>query len=111
VESPVWQRQVARLETLRTLVETGGGQLLVVTFPYLDQLGGEYEHRHAHELLDEFWNSIGVPHLDLLSIYDGLEPERLTVNARDPHPNERAHGMAAEAIIRFVEENPPEALR
>jgi hypothetical protein len=81
-----------------------GGRLLVVTFPFLQALGPDSEYRPIHERLAAFWRSAGVPHLDLLHLFEGHPPEEITVSARDPHPNEQAHAMAAEAISAFVDE-------
>jgi hypothetical protein len=47
---------------------------------------------------------LGVPHLDLLTIYRDLPPAQLTVNRHDPHPNEYANALAAKAIDKFLVE-------
>ena len=35
--------------------------------------------------------------------YRDLPADELVVNARDTHPNARAHAIAAQAILRFLE--------
>ena len=102
-EGPLWEEQKARLAGLRSAVESGGGRLLVVTFPFLHTLGPDYEFREIHERLDAFWRSLGVAHLDLLEPYESRAGEDLVVNEHDAHPNERAHQLAAHAIGAFVE--------
>lgn len=104
-DGPVWREQTERMRLVLALVTTGGGRLSVVTFPYLDRLGAGYECRPAHALLDRFWREAGVPHLDLLPLFEQAGGA-LTVGARDPHPNERAHRIAADAILRFLDGNP-----
>jgi hypothetical protein len=78
----------------------------VVTFPFLHALQPDEGNRYAHQELDRFWRTLGVPHLDLLPVYKNLRPEQLTVNRYDAHPNERANRMAAQAIGRFLAEDP-----
>jgi hypothetical protein len=78
---------------------------LVVTFPFLHELGPHYEYVPVHKELDEFWQELGVPHLDLLSVYEPHQGERLTVNSHDAHPGVYAHALAADAIVRFLEKN------
>ncbi|HOX58732.1 MAG TPA: SGNH/GDSL hydrolase family protein [Candidatus Paceibacterota bacterium] len=104
-DGPLWAQQEQRLQTLRQLVETHGGQFLVVTFPFLQHLGPAYEFRSVHARLGACWHALGVPHLDLLPLYDAHRGERLTVNGHDAHPNERAHALAADAIKEFIERN------
>jgi hypothetical protein len=100
-----WKQQTERLELLVRFVRTGGGRLLVVTFPFLDQLGDAYAYREAHTMLNALWRRLGVPHLDLLPLFADSDPRTVIVNRYDAHPNEHAHAMAATAIGRFIEEN------
>ncbi len=100
--NPVWEQQQQRLAEFRSLVQNGGGRLLVVVFPFFQSLGPDYEFRFAHEKLDRFWDKQGIPCLDLLSIYSNLPPSRLTVNHYDAHPNEYAHHLAAQQIDAFL---------
>lgn len=104
-DGPLWDVQQQRLKNLRSLVETNGGHLLVVTFPFLQHIGARYEFRSVHAKLDRFWEEQGVPHLDLLELFDAHAGERLTVNAYDAHPNVLAHALAAESIKDFLEKN------
>ena len=98
----LWDQQQKRLKQLRNLVENHGGRFLVVTFPFLQHLGPGYEFRAVHAKLGKFWQDLGVPHLDLLDLYEAHRNETLTVNAHDAHPNVRAHALAAEVIKEFV---------
>lgn len=100
---PPWQAQKKRLEAMRDLVRENGGHFLVVTFPFLHLLGPHYEFRDVHQRLDHFWQSIGVPQLDLLPVFAPYPPRRLTVNPHDAHPNEFASALAARAIAPFLE--------
>ena len=97
-----WDRQQQRLKTLRDLVQSHGGRLLVVTFPFFENLGPRYPYQFMHDELNQCWRALGVPHLDLLPVYRNLPTGKLTVNPRDAHPNEYAHALAAEAIDKFL---------
>jgi lysophospholipase L1-like esterase len=98
----LWEQQRERLKAFRDLVQAHGGRLTVVTFPLLNTLGPNYEYRFIHDKLDQVWRELGVPHLDLLPIFEGLPPSQVTVNRYDAHPNERANQLAAEAIDKWL---------
>jgi hypothetical protein len=97
-----WAKQQARLRELRDLVQSHGGHLSVVTFPFLHALGTNYGYGFVHEELTQMWRDLHVSHLDLLPIYAGHNSSELTVNAHDAHPNELANRLAAEAINRVL---------
>ena len=71
----IWEQQQERLKALRDLVQAHGGHLAVVTFPFLHALGPDYEYRSIHDQLNRLWRELGVPHLDLLSVYERLPSE------------------------------------
>jgi hypothetical protein len=103
-EGPVWGMQQRRLRALRDFVDAQGGQLLVVTFPFVHNLGQDYPYRSVHARLDEFWRGLDAPHLDLLSAFEAHPSAKLVVNSYDAHPHERAHALAAESIAAFIDE-------
>ena len=99
----LWEQQKERLKAFRDLVQAHGGHLAVVTFPFLHALGPNYEYRFIHDKLHRLWQELGVPQLDLLSVYEGLPSSQLTVNRFDAHPNECANQLAAEAIDKWLQ--------
>jgi hypothetical protein len=103
-EGPVWDMQKRRLRALRDFVDAQGGRLLVVTFPFVHNLGQNYPYRSVHARLDEVWRDLEVPHHDLLSAFEAYPGAKLVVNSYDAHPNERAHAIAAESIAAFIDE-------
>lgn len=103
-EGPTWAEQQRRLLLMQRLVRRRGGRLSVVIFPFLHALGPGYAYRGVHERLGAFLRAQGIPHLDLLPAFAGLGAREATVNPQDPHPSERAHQMAAEAIAPFVDQ-------
>jgi len=100
----VWETQKRRLAEIQQEVRSRNGRLMVVTFPFLHALGKDYEYRDVHAKLEHFWAAQGVPHLDLLRTYESVSPKKLTVNSLDPHPNELANELAANAIWEFIKE-------
>jgi hypothetical protein len=98
----LWEHQKRRLTAFRDLVNSHGGRLAVVTFPFFHTLGSDYEYEFVHTQLDQFWRSLNVPHLDLLPVYRSFRRDQLTVNRYDAHPNEYAHALAAPVIDRFL---------
>ncbi len=98
-----WEGQLARLRRLRDMVHDRGGRLVAITFPFFNDPWPSYPYEGVHRTLDEAWAGLGVPHLDLLTTYRGYPPESLSVNPRDTHPNERAHALAAEALLPFLD--------
>ena len=109
-QNQVWDQQKKRLTELRDLVHARGAELLVVTFPFIHALGSDYSYAAVHQQLDAHWQSLDVPHLDLLDTYRGQTPAQLRVNKYDAHPNEAAHAMAAEAIGEFLRSHRENAL-
>jgi hypothetical protein len=101
--SPLWERQEARLDGLVRFCRQRGALFVAVTFPFLQSLGPGYEYREVHAALDRFWASEGVPHVDLLPVFESHASRELVVSRRDPHPNAFAHRLAAEAIIPLLE--------
>lgn len=99
---PVWEKQKERLRKFKRTVEKNGGHLRVVTFPFLHALGPNYQYQGIHDALDKFWKEEGVPHLDLLNVYQTMKPSEVMVNRFDPHPNKKAHELAAAAIADFL---------
>jgi hypothetical protein len=101
-QGQLWEQQKQRLKAFRDSVQSHGGHLSVVTFPFFQALGPNYEYQFVHDELNQAWRELEVPHLDLLPVYQGIPANRLVVNRFDPHPNEYANKLAAEAIDKFL---------
>jgi hypothetical protein len=100
---PTWEKQKARLKTLRDFIHARGGKLVVITFPFLDY-GESYPCEHVHQQLGEFWEEQKVPHLDTLSLFRAKPAKEWIVNAYDRHPNEQAHALVGEALMDFLKD-------
>lgn len=97
-----WDAQKRLFHRLDSLVRQNGGQLRVVIFPFLHNMGPGYPYADIHEKLAAFWEGLGVPTLDLLGAYREYSSDELVVNPYDAHPNGFAHRLAADEISRFL---------
>ena len=97
-----WQEQKERLKRFHEIIKANGGKLRVVTFPFMQNMGNDYDYSEAHKALNAFWAEQSVPHLDLLPAFLKFSGKDLVVNPHDPHPNEKAHEVAAVEIEKFL---------
>ncbi len=97
-----WAGHVALMTDMVQFIRQQGWQLMVVTFPLLHNIGSGYEFRDVHRQLDDYWKHAGIPHLDLLSVYEQHSAASLVLHKYDAHPNQRAHAIAADAIGDFI---------
>ena len=104
--SVLLEQQIRRLNQMKQLVESNGGHFMVVTFPFLNALGPKYPYHDIHKTLEIVWKELGVPPLDLYSIFEKYKPSQVTVNRFDAHPNPFAHQLAADAIIKWLKNSP-----
>ena len=76
-----------------------------VTFPiFSHRIDKSYPFHPLHEKVASVFTEAELMSLDLRSWYNGFSAERLSaVPGADPHPNEIAHRIAAEAIYDFIE--------
>ena len=98
-----WKENTAVLRQIRQRLEGVGIPLYVVTFPFMQDLK-DYAFEAEHQRLADFWQSEGVPHLDLLPVLLEHADRPLIVHKWDAHPNEYTNRVAADAIQAFLEE-------
>ncbi len=77
----------------------------VALWPFLQQLGDRAHHPFApiNDQVAAFCKSEGMPFLDLLDVFLGLDPRTLWVSPLDMHGNPRAHALAAPRYAAFVQ--------
>ena len=99
--------KLARGQLLRMRNETveRGGKFVLVIFPVLFGLSGDYPLQAVMDRIRLFANANDIPVLSLLPAFQGEEPSMLWVSSLDQHPNERAHAIAAHAITEFLVEH------
>ena len=100
-----WKHQQLILRRIKWTVERRGGRFIVVTFPLLINLAkGKDETHIMHRKLGAVCRELKVPHLDLLPLFQQHKGSQLVVNRYDDHPSTYAHGLATDAILRFIED-------
>ncbi|MSR56116.1 MAG: SGNH/GDSL hydrolase family protein [Planctomycetaceae bacterium] len=87
------------LDDLQRLCRANDVDLRVAIFPFLHNLGPDYPFAAAHREIAEHCRRKKIRVLDLAPVLEPHLAEGLTVNRFDAHPNERAHQLAADAII------------
>jgi hypothetical protein len=84
------------------------GRLVIVVFPLLHALDGDYPFQPAHDAIAAAAARAGVEVLDLLPALRGRPPADLWASAHDHHPNARAHAIAADAMLAWIGARPLE---
>ncbi|MBI3862248.1 MAG: SGNH/GDSL hydrolase family protein [Planctomycetia bacterium] len=87
------------LDELHSLCVRHKIELRIAIFPFLHNLGPDYPFAAAHKVLIDHCRRQEIPVLDLAPALEPHLSEGLMVNRFDAHPNERAHQLAAEAIL------------
>lgn len=100
-----WHQQEQVLGQIKSLIESNGGKLLVVTFPFFHNNNEDYKFEKVHDKLERFWSEWLVPNLDLDPEFSKYKKSELVVNKFDAHPNEYANIIAATAIKGFLKNN------
>ncbi|MCH7686204.1 MAG: SGNH/GDSL hydrolase family protein [Planctomycetes bacterium] len=97
-----WLRMQRKLDEIHQLCRDHNIELKIVVFPFMHNLGPDYDFHHAHTKLVNYCREAKIPVLDLEPVLAPHVEEGLTVSRFDAHPNERAHELAAEAIREFL---------
>jgi hypothetical protein len=99
-----WQRTRAAIAELGKWRTESGVPVVVMIFPLLSwDLDARYPYPEIHAQLHAELERAGVPYLDLLDAYRGLEHRALeAVPFKDPHPSDVAQRIAAEELYVFL---------
>jgi GDSL-like Lipase/Acylhydrolase family len=104
-DQPGYQAVLSGLKKIAALSHERRVPLIVAVFPLLgNPLDRTYPFESIHRKIEAACRPLGVVFLDLLPYYRGLDWKLLVVEgAADEHPNEIAHRIAAEALLRTVD--------
>lgn len=102
----VWEKHASDLSGIVELCNEHHVKLRVVIFPFLRTCGDLYDARAIHTRVQAFFEERNIPTLDLLDLLSSHDPETLVLNPHDPHPNETAHRLMAEAIWKAFYSHP-----
>lgn len=101
-----WGQFSNSLKSIAALCEERHVPLVAAVFPLFGYpVNEQYPFFPLHEKVKTQLESLKVPSLDLADIYRNIPLERLQViPVKDRHPNEIAHRMAAEALLKWLRE-------
>ncbi|MFQ5349133.1 MAG: SGNH/GDSL hydrolase family protein [Thermoanaerobaculia bacterium] len=102
-DSPGWLAVQQALLRAAELCAGHGCKLMVVVYPVLFGLAQDYPFSDAHASIEAFCEHTAIPYADLLPALIGHDPSQLWVHATDPHPNEKAHALAAARLVAELE--------
>ena len=100
--APGWEQAQAALREARALTAERGVRLVLVIFPVLWRLSGDYPFADVHRAVAAFAAANGIDSLDLLPAFAGHDGPELWVHPTNQHPNEVGHAIAGEAIARHL---------
>jgi hypothetical protein len=107
----LWSDAKRRIPRLREMADHDGFRIVVVIFPLLYRFD-DYPLEREHEMVRRAFGEAGIEVVDLLESYRSHKAEDLWAHVTDPHPNERAHAIAAERLARGLDSaSPASALR
>ena len=95
--SPRWDATRADLAEMKRVTEASGAKLFVVMWPVFVQLE-DYPYVAKHELVERACRELGIPELDLLPAFRGMDARTLWANPDDHHPNPIAQRKVAETV-------------
>ena len=105
-DAPGWVAGQKALKLMGSLCTERGIPLVVVIFPLLaNPLDAGYPFGEIHATVSEAASAAGARVIDLRPAYAGLRWDLLVVDgAADEHPNEIAHRIAADFILKALDD-------
>jgi lysophospholipase L1-like esterase len=97
-----WQESFRLLSQGQELTLTHGGRFLVCIFPFMFELDDRYPFAPVHRHIADYCLTHGVDVLDLFPAFKGHSDQDLWVHPSDPHPNEKGHAIAAQAMGDYI---------
>jgi hypothetical protein len=104
--APGWVAGRKALKLMGSLCTEKGIPLVVVIFPlFANPLDAGYPFTEIHARVSEAASAAGARVVDLRPAYEGLRWDLLVVDgAEDEHPNEIAHRIAADVILKALDD-------
>lgn len=99
-----FRASVKSLQDIASLCRERKIPFVVVLFPlFANPLGSDYPFTAIHQKVEAASRSAGAIFLDLLPYYRGMDWRLLVVEGgQDEHPNELAHRIAAQALLKSL---------
>jgi hypothetical protein len=97
-----WQATLTHLSEMDQAMRARGGKLVVVLWPLLIDLDGDYPFEVAHRTIRDALEARHITFHDTLPAFRGHDAKSLWVHPTDRHANARAHAMFAHEIEATV---------
>ena len=101
-DSERWSNAQQALRWLGVQARVDGFRVVLVIFPLLWGLDGDYPFEDVHAHVQQACAAAGIECVDLLDAYRGRPARSLWAHPTDQHPNEAAHRLAAHAIAAHL---------
>jgi lysophospholipase L1-like esterase len=98
----IWMNQA--LQQLASIGKITNTPVVMAIYPDMVNLSS-YPFIAAHQKVRLKAESFGIPTLDLLPYFQGKNEKDLIATPFDAHPNAKAHAIAAQAILGFLNSN------
>lgn len=102
--NPDWIAAVEAWKGIGEFARQRSLPVLVVVFPILYRVGGEYPFGGIHETIHAALEANGLDYVDVLPLLKGRRDADLWVHPTDQHPNELVHAMTAVALADRIAE-------
>lgn len=101
-ENPKWADTKHQIRTMDQLVRERGGRFVIALWPMLLDLERDYSLAPAHRTIGAFAEKFHIQFVDLLPALAGQRSAEMCVHPIDMHPNERAHQLVGEYLVRVL---------
>jgi hypothetical protein len=98
-----WKRFSALWEDLLLKCKTRKIKTVILIFPYMRFLSDAHPFTTVYRSVTALSEKNGTVVLNLFPLFKGQNPRDMWVGITDPHPNETAHRIYADAIYKFFE--------
>ena len=95
----IWQAYREQLLLINAYMTKNNKKLIVVVFPHLTAV--EESRPFTSKMVDLF-SRRGVPVLDVANLVEGIDSNKLIVNAFDPHPSRFLHHLVGKELYNLV---------
>ncbi|MDP7081571.1 MAG: GDSL-type esterase/lipase family protein [Candidatus Undinarchaeales archaeon] len=96
-----WERSSGDLAAMAVYCREHDIELIVAVLPLIYRLD-DHPFTDIHGKVTGFCREQGIQVVDMLPVLKGIPDQELWIHPTDHHPNARAHGMMAEALVRPI---------
>ncbi len=97
-DSDAWRRVRGALREIRDVAATEGAKTYLVLCPWINVLSEQNPYQGIHRQVMDEAEALGIPALDLFTVFKGWDAAKLRISPLDGHPTAEGHRIAAAAI-------------